>query len=102
MTVPAQFLTEAEQSQLGAERAVLDALPLRSRWLSEPLLGWAATKPDSVEAPKALHFLVASTRMECGSDETKPTGMTPSRKAFDLLHALWPKSEWAQKTPYWF
>ena len=102
MTVPAQFLTEAEQSQLNTERAALAALPVRSRWLADPLLKWAATRPDNVEAPKALHFFVASTRMECGSDQTKPKGVTPSRRAFDLLHALWPNSEWAEQTPYWF
>ncbi len=102
MAVPAQFLTDAEQSQLNAERAELAALPVRTRWLADPLLAWAATKPDIVEAPKALHFLVASTRLECSSDRAKPNGPTPSRKAFDLLHALWPDSEWAGSTPYWF
>jgi hypothetical protein len=25
-----------------------------------------------------------------------------SREAFTLLHKLFPKSEWARRTPYWF
>jgi hypothetical protein len=67
------------------------------------LLPWAATRPADPEAPKALHFLVASTRLECGyTPEPKPGAPNISKEAYTLLHKLWPSSEWAAKTKYWY
>jgi len=101
--VPVQYLSPAEQAATERERAALMALPVRTRWLADILLPWAARKPDDAEAPKALHFLVASTRMECYAVEApKPGAPNHSREAFNLLHKLWPKSEWAAKTRYWY
>lgn len=99
---PALFLSDGAQAAAARERRSLEALPIRTRWLAEALLAWAATKPDEAEAPKALHFLVASTRMECLGSERKTSAPNHSRRAFELLHSLWPRSEWAAKTKYWF
>ncbi|MBL8491224.1 MAG: hypothetical protein JNM82_10640, partial [Rhodocyclaceae bacterium] len=87
------------------ERQALQALPVRTAWLAPTLLDWAKAKPKDPEAPKALHFLVAATRMECQALAygDKPAAKpTHSRDAFRLLHRLWPGSEWAAKTKYYF
>jgi hypothetical protein len=101
--VPPHFLSAEQRELLQREHTVLDSLPIRSRWIADELLPWAAGKPDDPEAPKALHFLVAGTRLECTNAESrKPGERNPSREAFQLLHKHWPRSEWAAKTKYWF
>jgi hypothetical protein len=45
-----------------------------------------------------LHLAVRSTRYGCANDQTGAM----SKQAYDLLHRKYPKSEWAQKTKYWF
>lgn len=102
-----QFLTPAQLQQARREHERLAALPIRTEWLADRLLPWAASNQADAEAPKALHFLVASTRMECpgGPAQERRAGTpepTHSRDAFRLLHKRWPGSEWAAKTKYWF
>jgi hypothetical protein len=62
---PPAFLSPAQQAEARREQAVLDALPNRNAYLAPTLLAWAQGKPADPEAPKALHFFVASTRNEC-------------------------------------
>ena len=55
------------------------------------------------EAPKALHFLIASTRNECnarGGDQAKERNY--SREAFEFLHSQFSKSEWTKSTKYYY
>jgi len=47
---------------------------------------------------EALHRVVRATRFGCTTDTSPDT----SREAFTLLHKLFPQSEWAKQTPYWF
>ncbi|GAA0743472.1 hypothetical protein LRH25_06325 [Ideonella azotifigens] len=100
------FLTAAEREAARAEQAKLQALPLRSEYLGPPLLAWARSHTSDPEAPKALHFFVASTRMECrgvpAHPRPKDNPATDSKDAFQLLHKQWPKSEWAGKTKYYY
>lgn len=80
----------------------LAALPIRTRYLAPALLAWAKEKPADPEAPKSLHLLVASTRMECPYGDSDKGKSNHSREAFQLLHKLYPKSSWAAKTRYYF
>ena len=85
------------------ERTQLLALPLRSEYLAPTLLAWAKQKPKDLEAPKALHFFVTYTRMECPYGNIHPLAKTSySKEAFELLHRIYPKSDWATKTKYYF
>ncbi len=100
------FLSPAQQAEARREQAVLDALPNRNAYLAPTLLTWAQGKPADPEAPKALHFFVASTRNECrpplpanGQPLPEPTY---SREAFRTLHRLWPDSGWARSTKYYY
>lgn len=103
---PPAFLSPAQQAEARREQALLDALPNRNAYLAPTLLAWAQGKPADPEAPKALHFFVASTRNECrppvpanGQPAPEPTY---SREAFRLLHKLWPDSDWARTTKYYY
>lgn len=61
-------------------------------YITPILLAWAQEKPDDPEAPKALHFYVKEKRAETKN----------ARTAFQLLHKLYPASEWAAKTRYYY
>ena len=57
---------------------------------------WAQTHRDDPRAPEALHLSVRAARSSCEGSNPK------SKEAFQTLHRLYPKSEWAKKTPYWY
>ncbi|RZI84251.1 MAG: hypothetical protein EOP38_09720 [Rubrivivax sp.] len=99
-----RFLPEASRSQAEREMKTLLALPKRSDYLAPFLFDWARRQPQDPEVPKALHFFVASTRMECPvyDDRKAPRGKSNSQQAFELLHKRYPRSEWAAKTKYYF
>jgi hypothetical protein len=92
------FLTAAQKAEGGKQGKTFGALPVRTTYLAPVLLEWARTKPDDPEAPKALHFFVASTRPVCQHEGSGGV----SKEAFKLLHAQWPKDEWTKKTPYFY
>jgi hypothetical protein len=50
------------------------------------------------ESHRHLALAVKSTRFGCADQKTG----TLSKAAFDLLHSLYPKSSWTDKTKYWF
>lgn len=103
---PPRYLGAEQLAAAAREQQALLKLPLRSEFMAPPLLAWAKAKPADDEAPKALHFLVASTRMECpyGTDKEEKDQLRArySKEAFTLLHKHWPGSKWAKATKYHF
>lgn len=95
-----QSPTQRETSR--REQRMLTALPKRSDYLAPSLLAYARAFPNDPEVPKALHFFVASTRLECGPDSLLQKPTQYSRTAFRLLHQRYPDNEWTLKTPYYF
>ena len=61
-------------------------------------LPWARAHREDPRVPEALHLCVRATRLGM----TGPDTSAFSRRAFQLLHARYPKSEWAEKTKYWY
>ncbi|HSI48283.1 MAG TPA: hypothetical protein VLA61_08445 [Ideonella sp.] len=99
------FLSTAERAQAAEQLRQLRTLKDRNPALAPALLAWAKAHRDDPEAPKALHFFIASTRKECRRyDPAHPDAPPPAhpREAFELLHKLWPKSEWAKQTKYYY
>lgn len=85
----------------GAARTELARLaPMKTATgtLGDDVLAWADSHPKDPELPWLLNVVVRSTRGGCLDDDAK----TLSRKAFNLLHKRYPKSEWAKKTPYFY
>jgi hypothetical protein len=96
------FVTAAERAQVDKEATQLRALPKRSSYLIPLMIDWASRNKADPEAPKALHFLVASTRFECGAGAREAKPRNYSKEAFDFLHKQFPKSEWTAKTKYYY
>jgi hypothetical protein len=95
----ASFLSAAEKRTLAEETAALQALPPGPVWMADQVLARAKTLPHDPNLPEALHLVVHMTRYSCYEQVRMGSY---SRKAFELLHRRFPKSEWAAKTPYWF
>jgi hypothetical protein len=103
---PPRFLNQETLAKADQEHKLMLALPLRSEYLAPSLLEWAATKPADDEAPKALHLLVAATRMECTSGTEKPEKEQMrarySRAAFEMLKKDYRDTKWAKATKYFY
>jgi hypothetical protein len=74
--------------------------------LSEKTISWANgsnwfTRLFNLDndLPETLHLAVRSTRYGCRLEGGHGSY---SRAAYELLYKLYPQSDWAKKTPYWF
>jgi hypothetical protein len=89
-----------------AELEALSKVDSGPRMLSEQAKAWADQAAWSWPLfnfdrylPETLHLAVRSTRYGC----RRASGHKEySYGAFTRLHALYPDSEWARMTPYWF
>jgi hypothetical protein len=96
----ASFLPEAQRAAGEKEwEALAAAASTGPNYLSAAALAWARTHPDDPRVPEALHLIVRATHY----GPTDPgTTSSYSRQAFRLLHSRYPRSQWAQKTKYWY
>jgi hypothetical protein len=92
------FLSKAEIAAVEAERDAIGRLGPAPNYLAAEAVKWARARPSDLDAAEALAHAVEGTRWGCTNDET--TRM--SRAAFQALHQLFPKTEWARKTKYWY
>jgi hypothetical protein len=97
--VPApSFLSADERAAAAREREALAALGPAPNYLAAEAVKWARGRPSDLDAAEALAHAVEGTRWGCGDARTTAA----SRTAFQTLHQLFPKTEWAQKTKYWY
>jgi len=97
--VPAPaFVSADEQAAATRERATLATLGPSPNYLAAEAVKWAKARPTDQDAAEALARAVEGTRWGCGNAQTSAA----SKAAFQTLHQLFPKSEWAQKTKYWY
>jgi hypothetical protein len=96
------FVTPALRNETGKEIAALRKLPHRTAYLVPRVIAWAKANKDDPEAPKALHFLVASSRNECTYGTLKDESVNYSKMAFEFLHKTYPDNEWTRKTRYYY
>ena len=95
----AAFLVAAQRQENDAEQKQLTAAaPVGATYLANETVQWARQHPDDARIPEALHLVVQTGRRGCRDDRTA----TLSRRAFNLLHQRYEKSEWAAKTKYWY
>jgi hypothetical protein len=95
---PLGFLTADERQSARDEWQRLVALDTAPTELERRAITWVDAHPDSPRAPHILAQAVRAGHLGCGDETTWPL----SKKAFTLLHQRYPKSVWAQKTPYWY
>jgi hypothetical protein len=94
----APFLSAADRDQAAAEWKKLQSVATAPDWLGAQTLAFAQAHPQDPRVPEALYLAVRATRYGCTDKETGDF----SHRAFDLLHRLYPNTDWAKKTPYWF
>lgn len=92
------FVPPADREAVARERAALVALGTAPNYLAAEAVTWARARPGDPDAAEALARAVQATRLGCRDDKTG----VASRSAFDTLHRLFPKSEWAARTKYWY
>ena len=95
---PADFLPPDARARADKEWEMLAAAPAAPNYLCAQTLAWARAHPHDPRVPEALHLAVRATRYGPGDPSTRAW----SRQAFQLLHARYPRSEWVQKTKYWY
>lgn len=96
------FVSAEERAQVDREKAQLRTLAKRSAYLIPLVIDWARKNKADPEVPKALHFLIASTRNECGTGAEGDKTRNHSKEAFEFLHRHYPKNEWTAKTRYYY
>jgi hypothetical protein len=67
-------------------------------YLCAQTLSWARAHGDDPRVPEALHLCVRAGHLGM----TGPGTGAWSKRAFQLLHSRYPKSDWAAKTKYWY
>ena len=92
------FLTAEERQRAMTEWQRLAALDVAPTELQRHVINWAERHPSDPRAPHALAQSVRIGHLGCGDATTPPL----SKRAFTLLHQRYPKSGWAEKTPYWY
>ena len=77
----------------------MDAFPAAPTFMAREAVAWAGLHPDDPRVPESLRLAVRAARFACAGD-----GQTDrwSRRAFDLLHTHYAKTEAARRTPYWY
>ncbi len=91
------FVSEAERSAAQDEFArIRRSARSAADYLGGIVLAWAKAHPDDPRVPEALHLVVRLTQYgDAGNNGI-------SRRAYDLLHAAYPKSAWTKQTPFWY
>jgi hypothetical protein len=95
---PAAFLTADEAQAARGEAVRLQSLAAAANELVGHAIDWADRHRDDPRAPHMLARAVTAGHLGCGDETTWPL----SRKAFTMLHQRYPKSEWAERTRYWY
>ena len=81
-----------------AERARLLKMHSATGLLGQHAIAWAASHPADKDLPWLLYVAVQSSRGGC----LDPDHTALSKKAWQLLHQRFPRSEWTRQTPYFY
>jgi tetratricopeptide (TPR) repeat protein len=92
------FLSGDERAAGLKEWQTLSSLEDAPDLMGRQALAWAQGHPDDPRVPETLHLIVRAGQYGCGSRSMSDL----SRKAFQMLHQRYPKSEWAAKTKFWY
>ncbi len=95
-----EFLSNAERAAVDREVTALVGIGPARAYLAAEAIKWAKAKPDDLNAAETLARIVDGWRRSCADAE--PPRWELSREAFQTLHRLFPQSEWAKRTRYWY
>lgn len=95
---PVRFHSAAVQQAAATDEPWPD-LKATALEIGPAVITYAEGHRDDPRVPEALHRVVRLTRLGCAWGDA--VGEV-SKRAFELLHRRYPKSEWTARTPYWF
>lgn len=98
----ADFLTAEEKKQAADEAAKLNALPSGTVWMGQQVIAYVQAHPGDKDGAEALALTVRATHFSCSGESDTNGQKALSKEAFEMLHRLYPKSEWAIKTKYYY
>lgn len=75
------------------------AVPAAPAFMARQAVEWVEAHPDDPRAPESLRLAVRAGHYACGGDGQSDHW---TKRAFQLLHARYSKTEAARQTPYWF
>jgi hypothetical protein len=79
----------------------LNTLPGGVVWLGRRAIAYVKEHPDDKDGAEALGLTVRATRYGCFLEKDGDKKAV-SKEAFTMLHRLYPKSDWAARTPYYY
>ena len=94
---PMELLSEADAEIVTKEQQVIESLGPSVDFHCKNILSYAEAHPKDSRVPEALHLAVQLTRTNSGCGSEEKTKL--SKRAFQLLHKRFPKTDWAKKTP---
>lgn len=97
-SAPPAFLSPEETARADRDVKTVAAEGAGANFVAKHAAAFAQAYRDDPRAPEALHLAVRASRLGCRDDNTGRY----SKLAHETLHKLYPRSEWAKKTPYWF
>jgi len=80
------------------ERGKVAAAGCGSTYLLRGVVAWSDARRDDPRVPEAMALAIAGARRTCPDSEMR----NAARRAFDVLHKRYPKSNWAKETKYWY
>ncbi|HEY3044565.1 MAG TPA: hypothetical protein VGJ39_11095 [Vicinamibacterales bacterium] len=92
------FITAGERTAAEREIQALAAAGAGRSYLGAEALKWARARPADPHVAEALAQTVEGWRFSCGDGEKWDI----ARQAFTTLHRLFPQSESAKRTKYWY
>jgi len=94
-----RFLSPAERAAVRREQERLAGAPAAPTWLARQTVEWVEAHADDARAAEALHLAIRAGHYACGGDGQTDRWM---KRAFQLLHSRYAKSEAARRTPFWY
>ncbi len=95
----ASFASATERIAALAEHKRLASTVAAPTWLARQSVEWAAAHPEDPRVPDALRLAVRAGHYACSGDSNSARWM---KRAFELLHSRYGKTEAARRTPYWY
>jgi hypothetical protein len=93
------FVSDTERTTLDEELTAIATTGSARSYLTSEAIRWAQSRPGDPDAAEALALAVEGWRWNTcadGGDSQLP------QRAFQTLHKLFPTSEWAKRTKYWY
>lgn len=91
-------VVSGDPARRDVERKQLFDLHSATGFIGLHAIDWAASHPADKDLPWLLHVAVASSRGGCVDADRSAI----SRKAWQVLHKRFPRSEWTAQTPYFY